>query len=135
MKVIIRKFLIYSFFSFLIISDLFAFINTGKVSGKITDAKTGAALAGVNVFIEDTPYGTATDEFGEYVILNIPPGDYSVKASYIGYATYKVSNVRVSLDRTTQQNFQLSEAVIEGEEVTVVADRPLIYKDLSLIHI
>ena len=63
--------------------------------------------------------------------MNIPPGDYSVKASYIGYATYKVSNVRVSLDRTTQQNFQLSEAVIEGEEVTVVADRPLIYKDLT----
>ena len=78
----------------LAVSSLYAISNTGKVSGKITDAKSGAALAGVNVFLEDTPYGTATDEFGEYVILNIPPGDYSIKASYIGYATYKISNVR-----------------------------------------
>ena len=131
MRQIIKKFFTYNFLILFAISGLNAYSNTGKVSGRITDAKTGAALAGVNVFLEDTPYGTATDEFGEYVILNIPPGDYSIKASYIGYATYKVSNVRVSLDRTTQQNFQLSEAVIEGEEVTVVADRPLIYKDLT----
>ena len=68
---------------------------------------------------------------GEYVILNIPPGNYTVKASYIGYASYKVTNVRVSLDRTTNQDFALKEAVIEGEEVVVLADRPLVYKDLT----
>ena len=62
---------------------------------------------------------------GEYVILNIPPGNYTVKASYIGYASYKVTNVRVSLDRTTNQDFALKEAVIEGEEVVVLAIDPL----------
>ena len=115
LRKIIKKFFTYNLLLLFAVSSLYAISNTGKVSGKITDAKTGAALAGVNVFLEDTPYGTATDKFGEYVILNIPPGDYSIKASYIGYATYKVSNVRISLDRTTQQNFQLTEAVIEGK--------------------
>ena len=109
----------------------FAFASSGKVSGKIINSKTGNTLAGVNVFLEGTSYGAATDEFGEYVIINIPPGNYTVKASYIGYASYKITNVRVSLDRTTTQNFELSEAVIEGEEVVVIADRPLVYKDLT----
>ena len=76
-------------------------------------------MPGVNVFLEDTPYGAASDELGEYVILNIPPGNYTIKASYIGYASYKVTNIRVSLDRTTNQDFALKEAVIEGEEVVV----------------
>ena len=96
----------------LLISLSFAFANSGKVSGKVIDSKTGDTLAGVNVFLEGTSYGAATNEFGEYVIINIPPGNYSIKASYIGYASYKVTNVRVSLDRTTTQNFKLSEAVI-----------------------
>jgi outer membrane receptor for ferrienterochelin and colicin len=42
-----------------------------------------------------------------------------------------VENIRISLDRTTHQNFILTEAVIEGEEVTVVAERPLVQKDLT----
>ena len=111
----------------LLISLSLAFANSGKVSGKVIDSKTGSALAGVNVFLESTSYGAATNEFGEYIINNIPPGNYTVKASYIGYASYKITNVRVSLDRTTTQNFKLSEAVIEGEEVVVLAERPLVY--------
>ena len=87
--------------------------NTGKISGKVTDIKSGNPLAGVNVFLEGTPYGAATDQFGEYVILNIPPGNYTLRASYIGYASFRVENIRVSLDRTTNQNFVLKEAVIE----------------------
>ena len=115
----------------LLLSLTFAFANSGKISGKVTDLKTGGPLAGVNVFLEGSSYGAATDEFGEYIIINIPPGNYTVKASYIGYTSYKITNVRVSLDRTTTQNFTLSEAVIEGEEVVVLAERPLVYKDLT----
>ncbi|MAP70897.1 MAG: TonB-dependent receptor [Candidatus Marinimicrobia bacterium] len=112
-----------------ILSTVFA--NTGKISGIILDSKSGEPLAGVNVFLDDTPYGSATNTEGEYIILNVPPGDYTLRATYIGYASYRVNNVRVNLDRTTYQNFELKEAVIEGEEVIVVADRPLIQKDLT----
>ena len=105
--------------------------NTGKISGKVTDLKSGEPLAGVNVFLDGTPYGAASDQFGEYVVLNIPPGNYTLRASYIGYASFRVENIRVSLDQTTNQNFILKEAVIEGEEVTVIAERPMVQKDLT----
>ncbi|MFQ6612278.1 MAG: carboxypeptidase-like regulatory domain-containing protein [Fidelibacterota bacterium] len=105
--------------------------NTGKITGHITDAKTGTPLAGVNVFIEETSLGAATDLNGDYVILNIPPGNYTLRATYIGYASYRVQNLRVSLGQTTIENFSLKESVLEGEEVTVVAERPLVQKDLT----
>ena len=85
----------------------------------------------MNVFLDNTPYGAATDEFGEYIILNVPPGDYTLRATYIGYASYRVQNMRVSLDRTTQRNIEMKEAVIEGEEIIVIADQPLVQKDLT----
>ena len=114
---------------FLITSLVFA--NTGKISGKITSSATGEPLAGVNVFLEGSSYGSATNSEGEYIIINIPPGNYTLRATYIGYSTYKINELRVNLDRTTYQNFELKEAVIEGEEVVVLADRPLVYKDLT----
>jgi len=104
---------------------------TGKISGRITDQKSGDPLIGVNVFIEETSLGAATDIDGEYVILNIPPGEYSLRASYIGYAVHRIQNIRVSQEQTTRQNFTLKEAVLEGEEVIVLAQRPMVQKDLT----
>ncbi len=116
--------------SFLALSALLQAGN-GKISGKVSDAKSGDALPGVNVYIEGLSLGAATDIEGEYVILNIPPGDYTLRASYIGYKSFRIEHLRVSTDQTTTQNFSLQEAVLEGEEVTVIADRPLVRKDLT----
>ena len=114
---------------FILCTSVFA--NTGKISGKVSNAVSGEPLVGVNIFLDDTPHGAATDAFGEYIILNVPPGNYTLRATYIGYASHRIENIRVSLDRTTQRNIQMKAAVIEGEEVTVVADRPLVQKDLT----
>ena len=56
----------------------------GKISGTVTSEDQGV-LVGVNVVIDGTHMGTATDEKGEFFILNVPPGTYSVKFMMIGY--------------------------------------------------
>ncbi|MFH1196199.1 MAG: TonB-dependent receptor [bacterium] len=105
--------------------------TTGKISGKVTDAATGEPLIGVNVVIEGTSLGAATDFEGEYYILNISPGVYTVKASYIGYNGSSMEGVRVKVDLTTKVDFQLSSTAIQiGEEITVVGQR-IIQKDLT----
>lgn len=104
---------------------------TGKVVGIITDKNTGDPLVGCNILIEGSSLGAATDMDGNYIILNIPPGTYTVKAMMIGYATSKVTNVIVRSDLTTTINVSMKEEALEGEEVTVVAERPLITKDLT----
>ena len=115
----------------LVSSSIFAG-TTGKIVGRITDASTGEALPFVNVIIMGTNSGAATDIDGYFAILNVPPGTYEVKASAIGYNSVTMQNVKVSIDLTTDINFELSSTSIElSEEVVVVATKPLIQKDLT----
>ncbi len=105
--------------------------TTGKIAGKVIDAKTKEPLIGVNIVITGTTMGAATDVNGNYFIINIPPGVYEVKASEIGYAPEIVKNVSVSVDQTTRINFELGEQAVEINSVVVTAQRPLVQKDLT----
>jgi len=105
--------------------------QTGKISGLIIGSESKQPLVGVSVLVEGTGNGADTDQNGRYVILNVAVGEYSLRTSYIGYAPVKVTNLQVSTGRTTEQNFILTQEAINAEEVVVLADRPLIYKDLT----
>ncbi|MCB9248882.1 MAG: TonB-dependent receptor [Ignavibacteriales bacterium] len=118
---------------FLIIMSSTIFAGTtGKITGRITDAQTGEPVPFVNIIIMETNLGAASDIDGYFSILNIPPGTYVVKASAIGYNSVSMQNVKVSIDLTTSIDFKLSTESIElGEEVVVVATKPLIQKDMT----
>ena len=105
--------------------------NTGKISGKVTDKENGEPLVGANVFIQGLNTGASTDLNGEYFILNIPPGNYNLTVSMVGYAKVTKSDVVIMVDRTTTENFILETALIEVEGVVIVAERPVIDKDLT----
>lgn len=105
--------------------------TTGKIAGQITDKETGKPLSGVNVIVQETLLGAATDGEGYFSIVNIPPGVYSVTATMIGYKKTTVSDVRVMIDLTTTLNIELEIETIQGEEVVVVAERKVIQEDIS----
>jgi hypothetical protein len=106
--------------------------STGKIRGIVMDQATGEPLIGANVVIENTIFGAAAALDGSYIILNVPPGKYELRASMIGYNNLRVENVNVSVDFTTEQDFQLSSTVLEtGQTVTVTAERPMVVKDLT----
>jgi len=101
----------------------------GKIAGRVIDAATGDPLPGVNVVIEGTTQGTATDMDGEYVIIRVRPGTYSVRAQFLGFQTQVIANVEVIIDQTTRVDFRLGEEVLEGEEIVVTAERPIVQVD------
>jgi len=104
----------------------------GKISGYVRDSSTEDPLAGVNVIITGTSMGAATNEKGYYFILNVPAGVYTLKASMIGYTPVTYSNVKVSVDLTTTIDFKLDTHVLDfGETVEIVAERPMIQKDIT----
>lgn len=106
--------------------------TTGKIAGRVTDAKTGEGIPFANVIIEGTTLGAATNLEGYYTIINVPPGVYTLRASVVGYETKIVTNVRVNIDLTTRIDFELREKTVElGQEVVVTATRPLVQKDLT----
>ncbi|TFB10874.1 TonB-dependent receptor [Candidatus Marinimicrobia bacterium MT.SAG.3] len=105
--------------------------TTGKISGSIRDISNGEPLIGANIIIEGTYWGAAADEKGRFVILNIPPGIYTVRGAMIGYTAVLYSDVRVSADFTTKLDFQLQQTGLELREVTVLAKSPIVRKDLT----
>ncbi len=106
--------------------------STGKIAGIVKDKNSGEPLIGVNVTVEGTTLGASTDVDGTFVILNIPPGVYTLVAQYIGFSNSKIENVKVNVDLTTELTIQMQEAALDlGETVTVVAQRDLVVKDLT----
>ncbi len=96
---------------------------TGKISGKVVDGESGDPLPGANVLIDGTTRGAATDVDGNYLIINLAPGTYSLRVNMIGYNTVQIQDVRVYTDRITKQNCELTMGVLEGQEVVIVAGR------------
>ena len=117
------------FLSVFLLSATSMFAQTGKIAGEVLEEGTEEPLIGVQVIVEGTTRGTVTDLDGLYNINNIDPGTYTVVFRYIGFATYKVENVKVFTDRTTRIDALLNEAVLEGEEVVITAERPIVEKD------
>ncbi|RQW04622.1 TonB-dependent receptor [candidate division KSB1 bacterium] len=106
--------------------------TTGKITGYVTDADTQEPLPGANVLIEGTSLGDATDVNGYYVIVNLPPGHYTLIVSMMGYTRQRIENVDVDIDMTTTIDVSLSTTVLEaGQEVTIVAERPLVRLDMT----
>ena len=101
--------------------------NTGKLSGRVTDADTGDPLIGANVYLPAVQRGAATDIDGNYTILGIPVGLYDITFSYTGYQSQTQTDVELSQGRTRVVDVELS-----GEslgEVVVEYQRPLIQQD------
>ena len=106
--------------------------DTGKISGRAVDAATGEPLPGVNILIEDSGgLGAATDASGEYFILQAPPGAYTVRATFIGFRSVVAQGVQVQNGLTTRLDFEMTEEVIQGEEIVVLADDPIIRPDIT----
>ena len=110
-------------FLFIIVSLLVPVVNAqtgvGKLSGKITDAATREELIGANILLVGTQSGAASDVNGDYFILNITPGTYSVKVSYVGYAPKLIENVRIVAGITYELNVELTTDFTLDEIVVV----------------
>lgn len=104
--------------------------TTGKLAGRVTD-KQNQPLPGTNVILVGTTLGAATDLEGYYNVINIPPGSYQVRFSFIGYKNRVVQDVQVKVDQTTTLDAILEESTIEGEAVTVTAERPVVELNLT----
>ena len=105
--------------------------QTGKISGRVLDASTGEPLPGVNVFIEGTTRGATTGLDGDYIMIGVRPGTYTIIASFVGFATERREGVGVNVDLTTTVDFDLREEVIQGEEIVVTANAVAVRKDVT----
>lgn len=105
--------------------------TTGKISGTALDRATKEPLLGATVQIVGTPLGAASGPDGSFIILNVPPGTYTVRVSSLGYEAKLIEQVRIAADQTTTLNIALNPSNVELSEVIVAAEKPAIQKDIT----
>jgi len=98
-----------------------AYGQNGFLRGSVFDGNTGEFLPGVTVYIENTTIGTITD-FDCLFSMELAPGTYQVRISFISYETLKIQDLVIETGKTTLlENLKLKEASIEIEETVVTA--------------
>jgi outer membrane receptor protein involved in Fe transport len=96
--------------------------NNGSVSGEIRDAVTKQALPGANIVIIGTSLGSSCNAEGYYVIKDLSPGKYQLRATMIGYDAAINADVTVSPLRNKKVSFELNSSAIEMSAVEVKSD-------------
>jgi len=115
---------------------------SGKIAGKIIDADTGESLIGANIVLirewkwdkmvpMSSSIGAAADIDGNFVILNVLPGTYDVRISMMGYTSKVIEGIKVSINRTTTVDAELSSGTLTVGEVVVQATKEIIKKDMT----
>ena len=75
----------------------------------------------MNVFIDGTSIGTATDLDGYYSIEGLDAGTYTLVFSYISYTTYTVTDIELGANETKVIDVLLSELLTELTTVIITA--------------
>jgi len=117
----------------ILVSSLKIFGQTGVIEGLVSDKKSKEALPGVIVLIDGTSIGTAADFEGHFIIPNLKPGKYRIKASYVSYNPVILEDVTVIADKTSEISISLSENTVTLDGVTVTGVRKT-NTDVSMIN-
>ncbi|MCK5117262.1 MAG: carboxypeptidase regulatory-like domain-containing protein, partial [Candidatus Aegiribacteria sp.] len=120
-----RKAMLMSFALVLFVALSVTAGTTGKIAGRVTDT-SGNPLIGATVMVVGTSYGAMTDANGEYFIINLQPGIYSISASMVGMSNKTAEGVAVVVDQTSPMNFSLDPATVGSTTITVTDSRGMI---------
>ncbi|MBN1301853.1 MAG: TonB-dependent receptor [Melioribacteraceae bacterium] len=92
---------------------------TGTIKGRLIDKDSKSALIGANVIVVNTTIGTSTDTEGNFELIGIPVGSYSMKFSYIGYSKVIKTDIIVRPGRITFIDGELVSSSIKTDSIVV----------------
>jgi hypothetical protein len=88
------------------------------INGFISDAETGEALIGANVYIEGKNIGASTNQYGYYSI-SLKPGEYKIHCNYMGY---KEKITAIQLTGKERLNIELVPQALSTEAIEVIGE-------------
>ncbi len=105
--------------------------TTGRLSVRVRDSQ-GKAIEFVNVVVmrgSQRITGGQTNSKGTAIIINIPPGTYTVRFSLIGYDTISYNDVRIQVDQTSNLSPVMRKSGVTLSTVVVTAEQDKVGKD------
>jgi hypothetical protein len=123
-------------FLLFILFSSFVFGQAGTLKGKVLEKETGEPIPFVNIIlvIDSIPYAGGTSNFdGNYCIKPVHPGTYTLKATYVGFATRLIKGIIINANQIRFFDFELeSNQEILPEIVVTSYYVPLINKDQTV---
>lgn len=105
--------------------------QSGRIVGTILEAGSNEPLTGATVQVMGTSQGAAADLDGNFRILNVRPGSYTLEFRFIGFQAQIIENIIVRTDLNTEVNVSLQSSAFVGEEVVIQASQDVIIRDLT----
>ena len=102
------------------------FAGPGGVSGRVFDVESGQPIPNANIVIEETQWGTASGEEGNFLIQNLPEGQQNIRVSVIGYAPFEKSLMVID-DKTVHLECGLVQELIMFQSLDVIGLLPSKY--------
>ncbi|MEM1268705.1 MAG: TonB-dependent receptor [Bacteroidota bacterium] len=95
-----------------------AVAQIGTIEGRVVDAERGSAIPGASVALQGTTRGDATDANGDFRIVNVPAGSYTVAVTVIGFQTAR-EQVTVGAGETVRVDVELLTSQLDLGEIVV----------------
>lgn len=117
----IKSFIIFLIFllpSFSVLAQVSSNAQNLTISGYVNDAQSGENLIGASVYVKEMETGATSNEYGFYSI-SIPPGNYTVEYSYIGFET--ITKI-IELTENLTFTIEMGEGITELVEVVVTSE-------------
>lgn len=92
--------------------------STGSISGYVSNLEN-EPLVGVNITLEGTNLGSATDKTGHFFIDGVEAGTYTLSATYIGYKK-NTKKIEVQAGKENKINLVLTISALNAEDVIVI---------------
>lgn len=96
--------------------------QTATIRGFVYNESNGEPVIFTNVYLYKTTYGNTTDDNGYFAITKIPPGDYTLMVTYMGYDSLKIP-VSLKANQILTKNLYVRESSVSIEGVSVSAER------------
>ncbi|NTV79181.1 MAG: carboxypeptidase-like regulatory domain-containing protein [Clostridiales bacterium] len=102
--------------------SIYTFAADPTIFGHVVSSKTGEHLSFITIQVKGTTIGTATNAGGHYILGNVKEGKYTLVAKGLGFIAQE-KEVTVSKGKSTEINFEISEDLVQLNEVVVSSNR------------
>lgn len=89
--------------------------GSSVITGILLDARTSEPIRGANIVLASRPIGTVTDLYGQFEIIDIPQGTYTLQVFCVGYIQKEIPDLEVTTDRIIKLELHLEPRPLNNE--------------------
>src|SRR5262245_65405357 len=98
-------------------------VTNASLHGRVIDARSGEPVAKVRINVIGSSQNVTTDEDGAFALQNLPPGEFSLYVTSVGYGLVK-KTITIKAGENTELEIAMNqEAEKLAEEVNDIAER------------